>query len=29
MQTKETANAAYQTQLNDWIVQEKAAIELI
>lgn len=29
MQTKETANAAYETQLNDWIVQEKAAIELI
>ena len=29
MQTKETANAAYQTQLNYWIVQEKAAIELI
>ena len=29
MQTKETANAAYKTQLNDWIVQEKAAIELI
>ena len=29
MQTKETANAAYQTQLHDWIVQEKAAIELI
>jgi len=29
MQTKETANAAYETQLNDWISQEKAAIELI
>jgi glyceraldehyde 3-phosphate dehydrogenase len=29
MQTKERANAAYETQLNDWIVQEKAAIELI
>ena len=29
MQTKEKANEAYQTQLNDWIVQEKAAIELI
>ena len=29
MQTKETANAAYESQLNDWIVQEKAAIELI
>lgn len=29
MQTKEKANAAYETQLNDWIVQEKAAIELI
>ena len=29
MQTKKTANAAYETQLNDWIVQEKAAIELI
>ena len=24
MQTKETANAAYQTQLNDWIVQDTA-----
>lgn len=29
MQSKEKANAAYETQLNDWIVQEKAAIELI
>ncbi|MES2513477.1 MAG: glyceraldehyde-3-phosphate dehydrogenase [Bacteroidota bacterium] len=29
MQTTEKANAAYQTQLNDWIVQEKATIELI
>ena len=29
MQTTETANLAYETQLNDWIVQEKAAIELI
>jgi glyceraldehyde 3-phosphate dehydrogenase len=29
MQTKEKANEAYQKQLNDWIVQEKAAIELI
>jgi len=29
MQTTETANVAYETQLNDWIVQEKAAIELI
>lgn len=29
MQTKEKANAEYQTQLNDWIVQEKAGIELI
>jgi glyceraldehyde 3-phosphate dehydrogenase len=29
MQTKEKANEAYETQLNDWIIQEKAAIELI
>lgn len=29
MQITEKANAAYETQLNEWIVQEKAAIELI
>ncbi len=29
MQTKEKANVAYENQLNDWIIQEKAAIELI
>ncbi len=29
METKEKANKAYEAQLNDWISQEKAAIELI
>lgn len=29
MSIKEKANAAYESQLNDWINQEKAAIELI
>lgn len=29
MQITEKANAAYETQLNEWIIQEKAAIELI
>lgn len=29
MQITEKANAAYETQLNEWIGQEKAAIELI
>ncbi len=29
METKEKANKAYEAQLNDWISQEKAAIDLI
>ena len=29
METKLKANADYKTQLNDWIEQEKASIELI
>ena len=29
METKEKANKAYESQLNDWISQEKAAIDLI
>lgn len=29
METKEKANKAYESQLNDWINQEKAAIDLI